>query len=437
MNKHQVMALSNLRPETVVAVEGVPFTSRALALPGVEAARESLSEVAPGGAADADEGIDVKAGCRLEPDTEARMVVMEQFIVAGGLCHDDDAGHCNPLTEDQGNGSLYHRGRRARPGEEASFFEALGRDGEGNKDLAAECVSDLLAGQVCASIRSNRSLMATLGNLLRSRGRAAASWDAVLKTVAQAIHQEGWAYALDYVAQWFLDVPWWAELPQAWRDKLKDLSSLLDEREAEAAWKRARAAGRIGSPLAVLLDIYEHGGVVYSVAGQGMQCPWDTTRGGAIWVPDQQAEDNIRCNVLRALGGGEVRWFGATGGGNEPPVVRHSNDGGHTWDGDHATEAGPLAAWADARGLSLAPAELAATLAEEATRYCQAVLEEYNAWVNGEVYGVVVYVLDRATGRRIEDRDEECWGFIGHAYAEETLEDTVLSTVVRLGAAAH
>ena len=38
-----------------------------------------------------------------------------------------------------------------------------------------------------------------------TRGRAAASWDAVLKTVAQAIHQEGWAYALDYVAQWFLD----------------------------------------------------------------------------------------------------------------------------------------------------------------------------------------------------------------------------------------
>ena len=40
MNKHQVKILSNLRPETVVAVKGVPFAIRGLALPGVEDARE-------------------------------------------------------------------------------------------------------------------------------------------------------------------------------------------------------------------------------------------------------------------------------------------------------------------------------------------------------------------------------------------------------------
>ena len=85
MNKHQVKVLSNLRPETIVAVKGVPFAIRGLALPGVEDARESLSEVAFVGAADAQEAIDVKAGLRIPPDTEERMVVMERFIVAGGL----------------------------------------------------------------------------------------------------------------------------------------------------------------------------------------------------------------------------------------------------------------------------------------------------------------------------------------------------------------
>ncbi|MFP5435562.1 MAG: hypothetical protein ACLGIM_20965 [Alphaproteobacteria bacterium] len=101
MNKHQVKILSNLRPETVVAVKGVPFAIRGLALPGVEDARESLSEVAFVGAVDAQEAIDVKAVLRIPPDTEERMVMMERFIVAGGLCIDDDAEHCNPLAEGQ------------------------------------------------------------------------------------------------------------------------------------------------------------------------------------------------------------------------------------------------------------------------------------------------------------------------------------------------
>ena len=114
MNKHQVKVLSNLRPETIVAVKGVPFAIRGLALPGVEDARESLSEVAFVGAADAQEAIDVKAGLRIPPDTEERMVVMERFIVAGGLCFDDDAERCNPLAEGHAMGCLYHRLRRAR-----------------------------------------------------------------------------------------------------------------------------------------------------------------------------------------------------------------------------------------------------------------------------------------------------------------------------------
>ena len=78
MNKHQVKILSNLRPETVVAVKGVPFAIRGLALPGVEDARESLSEVAFVGAVDAQEAIDVKAVLRIPPDTEERM----KFFVA-------------------------------------------------------------------------------------------------------------------------------------------------------------------------------------------------------------------------------------------------------------------------------------------------------------------------------------------------------------------
>ena len=96
-----------------------------------------------------------------------------------------------------------------------------------------------------------------------------------------------------------------------------------------------------------------------------------------------------------------------------------------------------MAALVEASGLDVPPSKVAAKLAEEAERYCRGVLDEYNAWVNGEVYGIVVYVVDRVTGRRVEDRDEEVWGYVGSEYAEQTLEYTLLNTVMHLGAAVH
>ncbi len=436
MNRQQIKILSNLRPETVVALEGVPFASRALALPGVLEARESLYEVAFIGEVERDEVIDVMAAMRIPPDTEERMVVMEKFIVAGALYFDDDAEHCNPFLEQYGNGRLFHRGRRAGRGEEVDFHHALGCDEDGNKALGDESVSDQLVEHVVALIRGNRSLMATLSNLLRSRGKAA-SWRAVLDTVTDAVFREGWEFALDYIAERFLDVPWWNRLASHWRDKLDGLASLLCESAAEAAWERARAAGTIGHPLAVLLDIYEHGGVVYSVSGGGMQCRWDTTRRGAVWVPDEGAESDIRTNVLRDMGLGDLRWFGTVGSEDEPPVVRYTNDGGRTWSGAYRTEAAARAAMLEASGLRLDPTELAGRLTGEAERYCRGVLDEYNAWVNGEVYGVAVYVLDRATGMRIKARDEEFWGVTGSEHAEGSLEEAVLSAVMCLARPMH
>ena len=436
MNQHQVEVLSNLRPETVIAAEGVSFADRALALPEVVDAEESFSEVSMAGDADTGEMIDVTAELRLEPDTQERMVVMEKFIVAGGLCYDQDSEHCNPMKDDCANGSLYHHGRRGSSGEESSFFEALGLDSYGDKDLKDERVSDQLVAHVTTTIRKNRSLMTTLSNLLRGQGETC-TWDAVLKKVGDAIYQEGWEYALDYIATWFLDVSWWADVADEWKDKLDDLAGLLCESEAESAWERAIAAGTIGNPLAVLLDIYEHGGIVYSISGGGMQCRWDTTRGGAIWVPDDDAEENIRYNVLHRLGIGEVKWFGACGSKDDPLNARYSLDGGNTWVGNFAKWSQAMDAMVAASGRTIDPAELARLLSAEAEKYCKGVLEAYNAWVNGEVYGVVVYVIDRQTGERIEAEDDECWGYIGGDYAEETLEDTILNTVMRLGAVKH
>ena len=168
-----------------------------------------------------------------------------------------------------------------------------------------------------------------------------------------------------------------------------------------------------------------------------MQCRWDTTHGGAIWVPDDDAEENIRDNVLRHLGIGDVKWFGSCGSNDAPLRACYSLDGGTTWVGNFAKWSQAVDAMVAASGRCIDPGEFSRHLSAEAEKYCRGVLGEYNAWVNGEVYGVVVYVIDRQAGKRIEAEDNECWGYIGGDLAKATLDETILNTVMRLGAVRH
>jgi hypothetical protein len=50
-------------------------------------------------------------------------------------------------------------------------------------------------------------------------------------------------------------------------------------------------------PYAVLLDVYEHGGISYSLAGAGMQSQFDTARGGAVWVPGDLLRKDIEAHA--------------------------------------------------------------------------------------------------------------------------------------------
>ncbi|MCL1861729.1 MAG: hypothetical protein FWG52_09395 [Proteobacteria bacterium] len=116
-----------------------------------------------------------------------------------------------------------------------------------------------------------------------------------------------------------------------------------------------------------------------------MNCQWDTSRGAAVWVPDEDAIAYIRSNVPPELG-----------------VDRKEFD---------------------------------ALMYAEAVKYCKGILDEYNDWANGNVFGVVCYVIDRATGRIIKGEEDECWGFIGSQFAEEELEALVLFKALKYGQA--
>lgn len=74
----------------------------------------------------------------------------------------------------------------------------------------------------------------------------------------------------------------------------------------------------------------------------------------------------------------------------------------------------------DADGYYIAPDDTS-----DPAKYAMAVMEERNAWIEGECYGVCVWSYSRATIDAewvLGDRDE-CWGFIGEEHALEMLED--------------
>lgn len=128
-------------------------------------------------------------------------------------------------------------------------------------------------------------------------------------------------------------------------------------------YEEARALGDYSdckpNPYAVLLDVYEHGGIAYSLSGAGLQCRFDTARGGAVWVPDACLIEDIESNA------------------------------------------------SDAERLDRA-------------RLCaKQAAEMYTSWRNGDCYGVVVVTYDK-DGEEIEQ--VACWGFVGADHAYESLK---------------
>lgn len=436
-NKAAILT-TTLRPETVVALENVPFTLRAEALPGVVEAFESIDEVLLAGDNPDEDTIDVSREMRLSPDTEERMIVCEHHVIVGGLCYDQDSSHLNPCEPGTANGNIYHAStRRGDSEEQAKYYAALGLNSDGNKDFSCQPVADRIVKRVMKGIGEDLSLLTRLLHRLRAINKPVSKVS--LESVIQfAINQEGWSYGLDYLADTLYGVSCWNRMDGDLQDKLQPLADLFSEQEAEEAWDEAQVAGEIGKPLTIPLDIYEHSGVAYSVTGTGMNCRWDTSRAAAVWVPDEDAIDNIRSNAMSELGIGHVAWFGAAGSQTDSLHARFSLDGS-IWVGEgkgwNWTQA--LDQMISASPVKIDRATLDSLMCAKAKEYCKGVLEEYNSWANGEVYGVVMYVIDRNTGDCISDHDDECWGFLGCSHAEEELEAQMLAKALELGLTVH
>ena len=300
-------------------------------------------------------------------DSDAVVVeVVGNTAIVGYLALDDDCP--NPLEDCDGMGHIYSAHRNSST--HAEMQEALGLNGEWEPNLSNvqdQAEIDVVKEGFAAlnEVYGSGQVLevAYFGNDYREDyGRRVDIWDVTVKDGDDETVFSGLEY-YDYRGTvWTHIVELHGhEVPiRAWDDRALEL------------WREGRKNGTIGNKYAVSLDVYEHSGIAYHVSGEGMQCMWDTARGGAVWVPDECLIEDIE-----SYPEGEAR--------NERVV-------------------------------------------ELARQAC----EEYTSWCNGDCYGVIVekFVqngvddLDEPVWEQVEEI-ENCWGFIGYQYAMKEMEAEV------------
>lgn len=253
-------------------------------------------------------------------------------VVVGYLCRDDDSR--DPLDDSDGSGRIYSSNRHSSTHSE--MRDALGLDSEWNPDLDAIDDADVAKAYVKLFIDDT-----DVAELIVEHERLDGETDVEYKTrLAESdLHDNH---------TWDLMLP----------DEHRKLKFEL--------WKKGRRDGTIGTLYAILLDVYDHGGQVYSMSGEGMNCSWDTSKGGAVWIPDPRCLEHIMA---------------------QPEAERK----------------------------------------ECADKCCRGALKSYNAWLSGDVYGVCTAVCDSTTGEELSS--DECWGYYTSEHAIQQMNEEVESTV--------
>jgi len=344
--------------------------------------------------------------------------IEDRYLVVGYLSHDEDCG--NPLEDSDGMGYVIGRGKyETRRHSESELFRALGLNSYGEPDYSLNPVYDRIETKYIAWVESltdeqlNRVwrnaeelrehlLTETLGEY--EMGEYV--WSALYYCVEgrRSDYWDSYSEFLDYLEDW-------PELKLDW----------------EEAWHEAREAREIGDPCAVVLDVYDHSGLHWSVSGGGTQCRWDTTSGAGVWLPDDCARDEVM-NRARVYDHATIRESGY--GKNKTYTVwldRAERESFKEW-GDayqtakrYAEDLIAQGAFPTRKGILYASEELA----EQA-------LEEYNAWLSGDCYGICVevYEIDAEGEQGKMISDDACWGFIGSDFAEEELKGLFDYTVI-------
>lgn len=218
-------------------------------------------------------GITVGLGLTFEPCSmdyrDYLIYEKDGKLLLGYLTHDSDVS--NPLEDQDGNGRIF-TARRHSP-DLSDYLEALGLHSSGRPNL------DLIDEEdIKKEIERQLRLMADCkhpqkhsAQLLRIHGD--------LEGLGIPQPDEG-SGVFQHVMENIEEV---------------DLEDYFDfDQIRQQLWEAGRTDGTVGNKYVVMLDVYEHSMVKYSLTGKGPQCQWDTARGGAVWIPDDMALEEIK-----------------------------------------------------------------------------------------------------------------------------------------------
>lgn len=331
-------------------------------------------------------------------------------VLVGYLSPDPEP--INPLEDCDGMGQIYSAHRHSSTHDE--MREALGLDAYWSPDLELvdEHPDRLRKAWIAAAVNS-----VEFDEWCQENGRVPDTKDPVRLA----------AYFKRKAARFWRDTGG-VDSNYYHNESIEEFSFTDDVREE--VWKELSSEHLIGDPDRVSLDVYEHSGVAYSVSGGGMSCGWDTASGGALWVPDDCAREELdrRAEVYQYGKIVEKRFRGKAAFTFEID----GQTGVTNFRFDYWHEAFAVLAKAvekkkkgnGALGRRRAAVELARNAAETYTDYC-----------NGASYDVIIEtfeIIDEEDGSTKSIDDEVLPGHLGSDYAESTLKSEFDAELDRL-----
>jgi hypothetical protein len=350
-----------------------------------------------------------------------KIIHKEEKVVVGGIFTDSDA--VNPFHDMDCLGSIYHYGKRSNGKEEQNhFLKAVGYTSDEEPDMDNEHVKKELLTLIFDALRKidNKERQLIYKAIFDSQNDTSTTvtkQDYAYYLIEDVISNSDLGDLAEDFCEYALDCRR-SGLPEKMKETLVPLFDILNSNDIKReAWEKCTKNGTIGNIHARSLDIYEHGGVSYSLHGEGMQCMFDTSKNAAVWVPDEEAIENANYQAFNEITGITFKTEyqpGETGG-----IVLYMKPG----ENFHGSEL-------KARSFNEMINRLWGTrkinrnvfdskVQKHITEAAKSALEVLNCYLNGECYFILVHEIDPVTGDILDT--DSVHGFYGLSSAEAEL----------------
>ncbi len=182
----------------------------------------------------------------------------------------------NPLEDSEGYGVIHHHPRSSYGRRDSEYYSILGLDSYGDPIVDEDKLQDLWTSKV-------KSLPLYLFTLPEEE-----ALEGHQETLREELAKE---WAGDYTVNQQCGYAW---SKHTLTDETRD--TLIANMEENLLWNYEdikRECQVSSNQDVIMLDLYDHSGCHWSIAGTGMNCRWDTSKHEALWIPDEALLDEI------------------------------------------------------------------------------------------------------------------------------------------------